>query len=636
MTQKIEGPKLQSMLEALSAQGISVDRQKLKRDMCAQFADHRLYIREYVVNAFDAGAKHCWISGADGGETLTIVVEDDGRGMDRKGVLDFVTLFRSVKQANPDAIGTHGIGKLSVAAIPGQSGFTMITSTGRESWRMEAGCLLDDAPIRVEGVEPVRERGTRFEITFKKSCPLKEEMRLLASILERWVRYLPIVVVIFELREDSKDTLGEARWVHGIQGAWNHVTERFQRMYQFTWDGQNYDVVLGMDQGAHEIYQGRVFVSDQYNLLSFGRQTLINIPYLKIRIDSRAFELPFGRHRLRNEDVLVPVSHHLRERILPQYLSELFRAYEEGGLSQFEITPMEVEEMACALMAFDRAPERPWSRLPVFKTLNRQRQSLEELLDIAVHQRVLYLEGERSEGQDVSAFETTVLSNHQPRGGLEVLKAVFRERLLDLSGEDVALEAPLGKAPSLGDDERRFQAFLGFHPQATSMKGLLHLAKPEARAKAPASVLMRGLLEGDERAKTIIGHSQEVGALKWRVNYLVQKDGSTPSRTRRFLLSGKEVVLNLYHDEVRQLLRLSEFAPSLAGHWALCMCLTDENRFMRHLSAETREELILLDAMARSGSDDMTAPQTAAPTPEDRKRAFREFMRNVEQFDPES
>ena len=64
-------------LKRMSEQGIGVDLKRIKEDLCAQFTDYREWIREYVVNAYDAGAGYCHISGFEQGGTITIIVEDN-------------------------------------------------------------------------------------------------------------------------------------------------------------------------------------------------------------------------------------------------------------------------------------------------------------------------------------------------------------------------------------------------------------------------------------------------------------------------------------------------------------------------------------------------------------------------------
>lgn len=52
-------------LKSIAANGIQADSKRLKEDMCTQFADFREWIREYAVNAHDAGATYCEISGRE-------------------------------------------------------------------------------------------------------------------------------------------------------------------------------------------------------------------------------------------------------------------------------------------------------------------------------------------------------------------------------------------------------------------------------------------------------------------------------------------------------------------------------------------------------------------------------------------
>ncbi|MCK4784839.1 MAG: ATP-binding protein, partial [Desulfobacteraceae bacterium] len=101
---------LKKDLEQIAKKGITVDVVRLKKDMCAQFADPNEWVREYVVNAYDAHARHCWISGWVEGERIVIAVEDDGLGMDRQRVADFMTIYRSSKSRvnNRKPIGRHG------------------------------------------------------------------------------------------------------------------------------------------------------------------------------------------------------------------------------------------------------------------------------------------------------------------------------------------------------------------------------------------------------------------------------------------------------------------------------------------------------------------------------------------------
>ncbi|MBW1902498.1 MAG: ATP-binding protein [Deltaproteobacteria bacterium] len=623
--------ELQKDLDDLTKEGICADRRKLKEDMCSQFSDYREWIREYAVNAYDARAQHCWISGYEGDKTLNITVEDDGHGMDRKGLIDFNTVYRSVKKGNSaKAVGCHGIGKISVAAIPGQCGFSMTTSTGKECWHMKTGCLLDEKPIKLEQVKPVPPQGTRFEITFEKTNSIQEELSKLSDILERYLRYLPIKIGVFTLEGDDPKSPESARIIRTIYGQWSSQTERFGRMYSFQLDGKKYEVVLGLGPETHEIYQNRVLVSDSYNLLFFDLPSKLKIPHLKIRVDCPDFDLPFGRHCLRNEEVLGPLAKYLREHILTQYIGELFTVYMKGFQREFNFSPVEVQDMACALIKYDAQPNRIWCQLPIFSVRSQPRLSLVELRDVASEKGMLYLESEEDIGTDYSIFDAPVLSLKQPEGGLELLKRLFESKIVNLGLGDVVLEAPEGTAPDLGPLENRFKNFLGFHPDLIRRIGT-HFEPDGSNSKTEGfnmtsadSELLNRLTQESSRAR------EDLASICWRVNYLVQRDGKRPCVTSRFIFKNNTVILNLNNSEVQSLVRLSDTAPALAGHYALAMCLAESGKILSYLTPEAREELILMDAMTRCGAEVFPENTKVSQGRMFNHRHWRDFMHNID------
>ncbi len=169
---------VQSLAKTLSDiehNGILADRQHLKRNMCTQFSDYYEFIREYVVNAYDASATFCLVKVSEYETSLKIGIHDNGNGMDLERLKDFLTVFRSRKD-NPivKSIGRHGIGKLSVAALPGLIHFRTVTSTGSECHEFDTDSLLEDHPIIINKNSHVPPQGTLFEITLKKDQPALE------------------------------------------------------------------------------------------------------------------------------------------------------------------------------------------------------------------------------------------------------------------------------------------------------------------------------------------------------------------------------------------------------------------------------------------------------------------------------
>lgn len=178
----------------------------------------------------------------------------------------------------------------------------------REEEDMIAGNLCEDKPIRLERVEPVPPQGTRIEVTFDTETPLHEELERLREVLERYVRLLPIDIIF----SNSAPRDGQRKVIRLIRESWAPCPAAFGRMYTFQAGGMQCETAIDVGPAFHEVYQNRVLVSSRYNLLSHGLKEQLQIPHLGIRLDSPDFELPFGRHYLRDEDVLTDVARYLR------------------------------------------------------------------------------------------------------------------------------------------------------------------------------------------------------------------------------------------------------------------------------------------------------------------------------------
>lgn len=630
--------ELETTLRAIEQSGIVVDSQNLIRDMCAQFSDPREWIREYVVNAFDAHASLCWVSGREDDETVTIVVEDNGHGMGRQGIVDYFKVYRSVKAGDTSrTVGRHGIGKLSVAAIPGQCGFMIATSTGTEAWKAQTGALLDQAPIQIEQVQPVPAQGTRFEITFRKSHSLAEELRFLALILDRYLRYLPFTTIICESDGHDVKALEDSKW---IQGNWfTQSGTGAEQRYRFTVGGSDYDAVFSVGKGEHEIYQNRVMVTGRYNLLSFGSKTELVIPGLSIRVDSRDFELPFGRHCLCNEDVLKPLATELKTRILPRYFDVLADIYDSGTQSEYGIEASEIEAIATGLMAHDPLPRRRWCNLAMFNSRNRSRLSLNALRECVEKTGILYLDNETLPGVDYEQFVSPVLHAHQPTARLELVAEIFKDKLVNIGALDtVIMEAPESPDTRIGPKEIRFQNLLGLHPDVFRKPASENQRSPKPGAKGVNLLSLVGRSSSvpgsDDSASDTGPGADDLELLQWKVNYLVEGDGRTPCTTRRFLYRDNQVVLNLHYPEIRSLMALSETIPALAGHWALAMCLCEDTTILPHLTPQERENLMVKDAIAKCGSLYLPGnPDTRGGLDEDTVASRLEFEKDIEAFD---
>ena len=625
--QKKKASEIQRELRSIAGQGIQADRKKLKKDMCEQFADPREWIREFVVNACDADATVCWISGWEDAETITITVEDNGHGMDRKGVLDFNMLYRSVKKSdiNP-AVGQFGVGKLSVAAMPGQCRFSMTTSTGKEAWRMKAKCLLDDDSILLEQIDPVPPTGTKFEITFKKEHSLNKELLKLEQILENYLRYKDITICVSSSDGQFTHWLQPRSW--GGMGMDSYLTP-YSRRYILDLDGTSFDVVLSIGATSHELYKQRVLITKRYNLL-FPKKRTAEIPYLTIRVDSNDFQVPIGRHCLSNEELLAGLSQKLGSDLLPQYVNELLRSYQKGFPDKYGKLYAQIEEMACALMLSWGDAGKVWNRFPLFILKNDNRLSLFELQEKMAEKGKLYMEGEESVGADYSIFDAPVLAKKQPRGGKEVLEKMFADFIINLGIHDIIFERPRNISDSLSPLEEKFQKYLGFHPSIVKMN---FLEKQDPGKERGMFGIGNDMSQDElERLSGVFKESREaikkLEKIKWRINYLVHQDGRTPCSTQLFLFNNDTVVLNLNHAEIRKFVDLTELSPALAGHWALAMCLTSDEKILPDLTPQVREDLVLMDAIAKCGTKKI--PELLANGADDEMvdRAIQDFFRN--------
>lgn len=597
MEQKSKAKKeLQQVLEGYVREGFQADTQRIKKDMCAQFADYRECAREYVVNASDAGATSCIVKGTKKDGIITLCFTDDGKGMNRKGLIDFHTIYRSGKDhPNTKAVGRHGIGKLSVAAIPGQCGFEIFTSTGKETWHAKASSLLENKPILITRLTTNEKAGTTFFISFKSSASLKKEMEAYRDILIKYVPFLPMLIQIWIPHTDEDES---EQFLETINQEWPGNGVHFYKAYNNSVGSKSFSIVLGFGKTANTIFQNGVMITGKYNLFSFGYEKQTEIPGLSILVDSPAFELPFGRHCLSNEDVLYDVAHLIRNKLLPNFYSYLVHAYKTGESDNFHISRHSFELLTSALMFQDENTNAPWFHAPVFKCVDQKVISFNDIMDELADGNFIYVTDPKISGIDYSIFKGPVLLNEQTGFCNEVLLKHFEKKLIDLGAESLIMEKPGPSLIELDSAELEFERHLGFHSEFSRQSPSKMLFEFEDASEnqdygQPDLKNRRGFQRKIKRANL------ELENILWRVGRLVQRDGVTPSEGHLYLFKNHEIVLNLYNPSIRQLVQLSVINPNLAGHWAVAMCILDQQNILPHISAETREDLLMIDAMSR-------------------------------------
>jgi len=147
---------------------------------------------------------------------------------------------------------------------------------------------------------------------------------------------------------------------------WSYPPECYGRSYHIRLKDNPCEIVLGIGAGLHEIYQNRVLISSKYNLFSYGTKEDIRVPNLMIRVDSEAFELPFGRHCLCNEEVLVELAEEIRERIMPAYFDFLTGHFDFKSCANVSRLLERTYEFTIGLLNY-RHLGNVWSHYPVFE-----------------------------------------------------------------------------------------------------------------------------------------------------------------------------------------------------------------------------------------------------------------------------
>lgn len=609
-------------LQNIQDSGIQADRQHLKRNMCTQFSDPYEFIREYVVNSYDASATFCLVKVSEDETSLKVGIHDNGNGMCFNRLKDFLTVFRSRKD-NPmiKSVGRHGIGKLSVAALPGLVHFRSVTSTGTECHEFEADSLLDDHPIAIHRKSLIPPQGTLFEITLKKDRSALKLAQKLSDILYTYVRFLPISIRFYVNEEAWKS---ETCNRNSLSLEWAYPSECFGRSYNIKLRGKSCEIVLGIGTGVHEIYQNRVFISSNYNLFSYGHNEYIWIPNLMIRVDSEAFELPFGRHCLCNEEILADLAKEIRERIMPSYFDFITSHFDFSTGGDVSLILEKTDTMTIGLLKY-RQSGYTWAGYPVFRNVEGGRLSMTELDSKIMKSKNLYIEAENNEGLDFSHFNAPVLSVEQPAGAINLLKTIFSQFIINLKDEDTVIEIPANDEFRLSKEQKHFERFLVFKHGNLDLHRLGGFR--ERKGNNLRDYRRYGIRFSDyagicEEARTA---KDDLLNMAWRVNYLVEKDGVTPCLRKRFMYRNNTIILNLFHAEIKEFVQMSALNPGLVAHWAIAMCLADK-KILPHVSEEAREDLLIIDAITRVGNDQVPDPlkdESGDIDPE-----FMDFVRN--------
>jgi hypothetical protein len=333
-------------------------------------------------------------------------------------------------------------------------------------------------------------------------------------------------------------------------------------------------------------------------LFSYGYKDSVIIPGLTILADSQAFELPFGRHCLSNEDILPILTDLIRYELVPDFYSEVLMLYKIGDLRSFGVTNYEFELLTSALMYQDENTKSPWFKTPVFKCINQKVVSFIEIAISVSAGKFIYVADPKLSGIDFSVFDGPVLINEQTGYCTQVLKKYFDSKMIDLNVKSLVIEKPGSSRNELTKEEEEFERNLGFHPELLS-KRKTDVSRYGQENLGDSFDFGEKIINEKNISKEVRKANLELENIRWRVSKLVERDGVTPCLTHLYLFNEFTVVLNLFNPVIKQLVQFTSVNPALAGHWAMAMCLLDEQNILPHITPETREDLLILDAMVK-------------------------------------
>ena len=301
---------------------------------------------------------------------------------------------------------------------------------------------------------------------------------------------------------------------------------------------------------------------------------------------------------------------------------------------EYGISMNKIEEIAVSLMNNNDNASNLWCNIPVFKTMNMQHKSLNDIRE-AIADDVIYIADNAMHGIDYFQFHSPVLSPHQPTGAIALLRRLFPSKLYDLSTRDMVIEMPTKARPDLTPAEQCFEDSLCFHPDILSTVTEYQGNKyPQDKSESFGTMSLAEVVENLTSYHENSYPLEELEEINWRVNYLVECDGKTPCHNHRFLLKGNTVVLNLNHSDVRDLVLLAEVSPHLAGHLGIALALEGDTCVLNHLSNEMRENLIILDALTKCVTETVESSHSEYKmSDEEMESLWEEFLRNCEDVD---
>jgi hypothetical protein len=288
-----------------------------------------------------------------------------------------------------------------------------------------------------------------------------------------------------------------------------------------------------------------------------------------------------------------------------------------------------IDEMVVGLLALN-PNNKPWGAFPLFNVHGSGRISFTKLSEDILKNGLVYIEASENEGTDYSLFNATVLKQHQPEHGLELVEKAFGQKVINLNFRDTVIEILNNNEIVLSAEEKEFEKFLVFQSKQEVLNRIINRGNQSSGYYSDWNIDLNKQLDDSlgicEEARIV---ERDISSIIWKVNYLVERDGKTSCYSRKFLISDKKIILNLYHPEIRQFVELSSINARLSAHWAMAMCLSDP-KLLPHITPDAREDILLIDAMSRINADGDFIPNRESVKTE---KPFLDFLRNCKNKD---
>ena len=602
MTEERLNKSIEKKIAELAKKNIKADAAHLVETIKRQFSNINEYVRELVVNGIDAGATRVDVRAdiveEDGIHYARMRIIDNGRGMSFKDIQSYLTVFESCKDGTRQAVGKHGVGKLSPWAQNDLAGYSVITRDGKERTELLMRSVRDG---EIRRYIDRGERGTTAQLLWKSEKPqstLNEKFADAQRILKKYCRYAASKIRIDALPGDAEHYILSPLTAAPHVDGWRSLGNR-----SISGTPANIYYRFGSDYGLH-LYQGGIYVTCKTDAFD-GNWPLRR---LEIMVDSHAFHLPISRNDVILDDCYTAVQKQIVYETVPAIMKDVcvFARYTHQFDCRLETADAEKLIVQYLLINPDFSPAQ---HLPLFPVLPFGLVSIEKIR--SARKRTGGLMACTCSPDDfagIHGHELVLDENRLESDMKDLLKAHFGP-LQEVTYSNEAIEGvDMAGGGGLSTLELRFQESLALLNGGFAQEN-------ENLIETTIKQYLMGKINRPGLGLTSIGSgfseygprtNPDLPDIHFRVTRLTRLDGKTPVCGIKFQIKGNVVLINLNNEDIRSHLAFAKKDPDLAAHWCLReLILVDRLSCFKHLSYETCETLVHSDAVARLGQPEV-------------------------------